>query len=79
MDESVIRDMASRYHRTPAQIVLRWHIQLGLTPIPKSASVERLRRNLDVFDFELTVGDVARLSALDRGEENAFNSDEFGH
>src|SRR5690606_34247927 len=54
LTEPVIRRVAAVHGRTPAQVVLRWHLQLGLVPIPKSSHEARLRENLDVFSFELT-------------------------
>jgi 2,5-diketo-D-gluconate reductase A len=77
--EPVITDLAQRYGKTPAQIVLRWHIELGLVTVPKSATLQRIRENIDIFDFELTGDEVAALSALDRGESEAADSDAFGH
>ena len=71
--------IAARLDRTPAQVVLRWHVQLGLVAIPKTGNLGRLRENLDVFDFELTDADMRALSALDRGEAHAVDSDQFGH
>jgi 2,5-diketo-D-gluconate reductase A len=65
--DRVIRDLAQERDRTPAQIVLRWHIQLGLIPIPKTSRMERLAENLDVFDFTLGEDEMDRLSSLDRG------------
>jgi 2,5-diketo-D-gluconate reductase A len=77
--EPVVQELAARYERTPAQVVLRWHVELGLVPVPKSSDPERLRQNLAVFDFSLAAEDVAALSALDRGEDEAADSDDFGH
>ncbi|MFY1692742.1 aldo/keto reductase [Plantactinospora sp. WMMB782] len=74
-----VTGLADRYGRTPAQVVLRWHLELGLVPIPKTASAERMKSNIDVFDFTLAPEDVAALSALDRGEEAATDSDATGH
>jgi len=75
----VVIELAERYGRTPAQIVLRWHIELGLVAIPKSATPERIRQNIEIFDFSLTPADVAAISALDQGEAAAVDSDSFGH
>jgi 2,5-diketo-D-gluconate reductase A len=75
----VVLDLAERYGKTPTQIVLRWHIELGLAAVPKSSNPERLRQNIDIFDFTLSCADVAALSALDRGESAAADSDAFGH
>lgn len=77
--EQTIVDLAERYGKTPAQIVLRWHMELGLTAVPKSSDPERLAENLDVFDFSLTSEDVAAISGLDEGESAAADSDSFGH
>jgi diketogulonate reductase-like aldo/keto reductase len=77
--EPTITTIAGRHERTPAQIILRWHIELGLIPTPKSSSSERLARNLAVFDFSLTPAEVGEISALDRGESAAVDSDSYGH
>jgi 2,5-diketo-D-gluconate reductase A len=74
-----IIEVAARHEKTPAQIVLRWHMQLGLVAVPKSSTPSRMRENIDVFDFELPAQDVAAISALDRGEHAAVDSDRFGH
>jgi 2,5-diketo-D-gluconate reductase A len=75
----VVTAMAARYGRTPAQVVLRWHVELGLVAIPKSADSGRIAQNISVFDFRLAPEDVAAVSALDRGEAAATDSDRFGH
>ena len=59
--------------------MLRWHVQQGLTVVVKSSDPERQAQNLAVFDFELGAEEVAALSALDRGEAAATDSDTFGH
>ena len=58
--------VARRHGRTAAQVILRWHLDLGLVVIPKSSRPERMRENLDVLDFRLDADDMARLAALDR-------------
>ena len=60
--------LAQRYRRTPAQIVLRWQIELGTSPIPKSVRSERIAENIDIFDFALGSEDVQAINALDAGE-----------
>jgi 2,5-diketo-D-gluconate reductase A len=68
--EPVFAAIGDRYGKTPGQVILRWHVQLGLVPIPKSGNAERLRQNLEVFDFELTDSDLAeidRVEAAQRG------------
>ena len=77
--EPAITDVARRLARTPAQVVLRWHLELGLTAVPKSSDPRRMRENLDVFDFDLTPAEVAAISGLDRGESAAVDSDVTGH
>lgn len=74
-----ITDIANTVGRTPAQVILRWNIELGLVAIPKSANSLRLRQNIDIFGFELTAGQIADISALDQGESAAVDSDVFGH
>jgi 2,5-diketo-D-gluconate reductase A len=60
--------IANRHGKTPVQVVLRWHVQLGLVAIPKSSHVDRLRQNLDVFDYELTDDDLAKMASLETGK-----------
>ncbi len=59
--------------------MLRWHLQLGLSVIPKSGNAARIRENFAVFDFALSEADLAALSGLDRGESEVVDSDDFGH
>ncbi len=68
LDDRAIAEIARRLGRTPAQVVLRWHVQRGTIVIPKSATPVRIRENLDLFDFELSDEDMQRIAALDRGE-----------
>jgi diketogulonate reductase-like aldo/keto reductase len=67
LDHAVIVETAAKYGKTRAQIVLRWHIQHGLSAIPKSVRPERIAENFDIFDFELTTADIAAIDALDTG------------
>ena len=69
----------ARYGKTPGQVVLRWHIELGIVAIPRSANPSRIAQNIDIFDFELTKDEVATISALDTGEEKGVDSDKTGH
>ena len=77
--EPTIVELARRRSKTPAQIVLRWHVQLGLIPIPKSAKPYRMAENIDVFDFELDADDLRELTALDGRGEDVVDSDRYGH
>ncbi|HEX6247776.1 MAG TPA: aldo/keto reductase [Nocardioidaceae bacterium] len=64
LENETIREIADRLGRTPAQVIVRWHLQHGTIVIPKSAQAERIRSNADVGGFELTDEDMARLDAL---------------
>jgi diketogulonate reductase-like aldo/keto reductase len=75
--DPVITDIAERLGRSPAQVVLRWHIQLGTVVIPKSVTPARQRENIDVFDFELDEQAMADIERLDRGERTGFDPNEF--
>jgi 2,5-diketo-D-gluconate reductase A len=77
--DPMISDIAERHDKSTAQVVLRWHIQLGLSVVPKSATPQRMAENIDVYDFELSDEEVAAISALDRGEAFADDSDVIGH
>lgn len=70
--DPVILELAGKYGKTPSQIILRWDVQKGVVPIPKSANRERLEENLSVFDFALTDEEVARIDALDCGATTAL-------
>ncbi|HLJ66518.1 MAG TPA: aldo/keto reductase [Chloroflexota bacterium] len=63
----LLAGLAERHGKTPAQIILRWHIQLGLVVIPKSTNPGRIRENFAIFDFELSGEEMDAISALDRG------------
>ena len=65
-DPIVIR-LAAKYDKTPAQVVLRWHVEHGISAIPKSVKAHRIAENFDVFDFSLTADEVATIDALDKG------------
>jgi 2,5-diketo-D-gluconate reductase A len=68
LDDPSIVEVARRKDRTPAQVVLRWHIQLGCVVIPKSVRPERMRENFDIFDFELDDADMAEISKVRTGQ-----------
>lgn len=74
-----IADVASRLGRTPAQVVLRWHVQQGIVVIPKSSSPERMRQNADIFDWQLSADDMAALATLSEGPDAGGDSDHIGH
>ncbi|MEU1773944.1 aldo/keto reductase [Streptomyces sp. NPDC012842] len=67
LDDEVLTSLAGRHGKSPAQVVLRWHLQLGNVVIPKSVTPARIRQNIDVFDFELSADDMEAIAGLDRG------------
>jgi 2,5-diketo-D-gluconate reductase A len=69
LGDPLITEIAGRLGRTPAQTVLRWHIERGDIIFPKSVTPARVRENFELFDFELSADDTAAISALDRGEQ----------
>jgi 2,5-diketo-D-gluconate reductase A len=79
LEHSTVITLAAKYGKTPGQIVLRWHIELGLVAIPRSATPARIVQNMDIFDFALTGDEVAELSALDTGADAGVDSDTMGH
>jgi len=76
--EPVVVRLAEELGRTPAQVVLRWHIQLGNVVIPKSVTPERIRSNAALFDFELSTGQMAEITGLDRGQRLGPDPEKFG-
>jgi 2,5-diketo-D-gluconate reductase A len=79
LNEPTLATIAATYSKTPAQIVLRWDIDLGVVAIPRSSNPARLAQNLDIFDFTLTAAEIAAISALDTGAEKRADSDTGGH
>ncbi|GAA4993605.1 aldo/keto reductase [Yinghuangia aomiensis] len=77
LDDPAITAIAARTGKSAAQVVLRWHLQLGNIVIPKSVTPARIRENLDVFDFHLTDEDMAAIASTDRGLRIGPNPDEF--
>lgn len=78
LSDPVITDIAAKHGRTPAQVVLRWHVQLDNVVIPKSVTPSRIAENFAVFDFELDGDDLRRIAELDRGERTGPDPDTFG-
>ena len=65
-DQEVIKQLAQKYNKTPAQIVIRWHLDCGLVVIPKSVTPSRIKENFDVFDFRLEKSELGDIATLDR-------------
>jgi 2,5-diketo-D-gluconate reductase A len=78
LQEPTLATLAEKYGKTPAQVVLRWHVQLGNIVFPKSMRPARMRENIDVYDFELSDADMQAVSALDTGTRMGPDPDEFG-
>ncbi|MFZ0041101.1 MAG: aldo/keto reductase [Solirubrobacteraceae bacterium] len=81
LDDPVITAIADRADRTPAQVVLRWHLQRNCIVFPKSVTPSRIKENFEIFDFELSDDDVSAITALDKGESGRTgpNPDTFDH
>lgn len=76
-DDPVIKEVAERVGRTPAQVTLRWHVQRGDIVFPKSVTPARIRENVEIFDFELGDDDMAAITALNRDERTGPDPDDF--
>ncbi len=79
LTDPVITELARSCQRTPAQVVLRWHIQLGSIVFPKSVNPERIKENFELFDFELAPQDMAKISALNKDERTGPDPDTFDY
>ncbi|MFG2193610.1 aldo/keto reductase [Streptomyces sp. NPDC048639] len=77
LEDPVIAALARKYDRTPAQIVLRWHLQIGNVAIPKSVTPARIRENIDVVGFELDADDIEAIAGLDTGKRLGPDPDTF--
>jgi len=67
LQDPVIGDIAKAHDKTPAQVMLRWHLQRGRSVIPKSTKPQRIAENIDVFNFDLSAEELAAIDALDTG------------
>jgi 2,5-diketo-D-gluconate reductase A len=77
LDDPTVTVIARRAAKTPAQVVLRWHLQRGDIIFPKSVTPDRIRENIDIFDFELSAEEVEAISALNRNERTGPDPDTF--
>lgn len=77
LDEPTINHLADKYGKTPAQIILRWHLQNDIIIIPKSVREERIKENADLFDFELSLHDMNDINALNKNERFGADPDHF--
>src|SRR3954469_1452594 len=78
LKEAAVTEIAEAHERTPGQVVLRWHVQLGNVVFPKSITPQRIEENIDIWDFELSSEEMERIGALDRGERTGPDPDAFG-
>jgi 2,5-diketo-D-gluconate reductase A len=79
-NDPVVNEIAARHGKSATQVVLRWHVQLGLVAIPRSGNPGRIAENIDVFDFELDESEMERITGLDRGSAaDIADSDVAGH
>ncbi|HEX4250856.1 MAG TPA: aldo/keto reductase [Pseudonocardia sp.] len=78
LDDPTLAAIAERHGRSVAQVVLRWHVQIGNIVFPKSVNPDRMRENINVFDFELSADEVAAIEALDTGKRNGPDPETFG-
>ena len=77
LENEVIIALADKYGKTPAQVVLRWELQRGIIVLPKSTHQERIISNFDVFDFELSEGDMNAINELNKNEKHGSDPETF--
>jgi diketogulonate reductase-like aldo/keto reductase len=77
LDEPILKELAKKHKKTPAQIVLRWNVQREVVVIPKSANIERQKENLSIFDFELSSEDILKINSLNKDERVGSHPDTF--
>ncbi len=77
LQDEAVTSLADKHGRTPAQVVLRWHVQLGHVVIPKSVTASRIEENADIFGFELDDDDMSAIEKLERGERIGPDPDSF--
>ena len=76
IQEPVFAELGKKYGKTPAQVILRWHVQMGFVVIPGSKNVDHIKDNLNIMDFELTADEMAEIAKLDKGERYYHRTDE---
>lgn len=77
LEDDIIRNIAEKYGKEPAQVVIRWHLQSGSIVIPKSVTPSRIESNFDVFDFALTADELKSINDLDKGERKGPHPNEM--
>ena len=76
IQEAVFAELGKKYGKTPAQVILRWHVQMGFVVIPGSKNVDHIKDNLNIMDFELTGEEMAKIAKLDKGERYYHRTEE---
>lgn len=76
IQEPVFAELGKKYRKTPAQVILRWHVQMGFVVIPGSKNVDHIKDNLNIMDFELTADEMAEIAKLDKGERYYHRTEE---
>ena len=76
IEEPIFAELGKKYGKTPAQVILRWHVQMGFVVIPGSKNVDHIKDNLNIMDFELTADEMAEIAKLDKGERYYHRTDE---
>jgi diketogulonate reductase-like aldo/keto reductase len=76
LEEPVFAELGKKYGKTPVQIILRWHTQMGFVVIPGSKNISHIKDNLDILDFRLTEGEMSEIAKLDKGERYYHRTDE---
>lgn len=76
IQEPVFAELGKKYGKTPAQVILRWHVQMGFIIIPGSKNVDHIKDNLNIMDFELTADEMAEIAKLDKGERYYHRTEE---
>ena len=76
IEEPIFAELGKKYGKTPAQVILRWHVQMGFVVIPGSKNVDHIKDNLNIMDFELTADEMAKIAMLDKGERYYHRTDE---
>ena len=72
-EEPLLKEIGKKYDKTAAQVILRWHMQRGVVAIPKSTHIERMEENFNIFDFELSEEDMAKIATLDKNQSSFFS------
>ena len=73
LENPTLEEVARKYHKSVAQVILRWHLERGIIVIPKSSNPKRMKENSEIFDFQLTDEDMKKISKLNTGKRYAIN------